>query len=63
VAAGLHHHPLDRAIPREPALEQSEPDAVGAKAQDGFVRGALALPTDRRDVLPFADVDADAMHV
>jgi len=63
VAARLHHHTLDRTMPAEPALEQGEPAAIGAKAQDGFVRAALALSADRRDVLTFADVDADAVHL
>src|ERR1700687_294831 len=62
VAAGLHHHSLDRTIAGKPALELRQACAIRAEAQDRLVRGALTLPTDRRDVLAFADVDADAVH-
>ena len=63
VAARLHHHTIDRTMPAEPALEQGEPAAIGAKAQDGLIRAALTLSTDRRDVLTLADVDADTVHL
>jgi hypothetical protein len=62
VAAGFHDHPVDRAIAREPALELSQASAIRAEAQDRLLRDPLTRPTDRRDVLPFADVDADAVH-
>ena len=47
----------------EPALQIRESGAVDAKARDRLVRGPLTLSTDRCDVLPFADVDADAVHL
>ena len=62
VPAGLHHHPLDRPLSREPALELGEPGAIGTEAQDRPVRGPLTRSTDRRDVLALADVDANAVH-
>jgi len=62
VAAGLHHHPVDRTVLCEPTLELRESGPIGAEAEDRLVRRALALPTDCCDVLAFADVDADAVH-
>lgn len=63
VAAGLHDHPLDRCLASEPPRELEEPRAVCAKAQHRLLRNALTIPTDSRDVLALADVDAHAGHL